>query len=398
MAEEYCLLISDVCRQLYSEADRILESIKKMSGSSNETESKILLQPLIAHDDACLYNLNEIQRIPFMERINRNETLDSIINLYRCKKCTMMSEILDLNKPLDEPFFISCESTESYVIDKYNDVYLSFGVSTSENGTILYLDNFSNNYIINLIIKGLVSSEIPNYKGYNDKLTAFVCRNTGYVIKEYHKELNVNSLMDKDIYGLIIQIFTIVTILSKYQFIMTGISIHIIKIYNQMIEYQYDGVNVTSNIKCVIDNFFGASINYDKVKVAPHHMYGEDTVIRNKTLIKDHEVIDYFKIENIDMKGLVSKDLNYKPALNAYIFFILLYNEKNVKVYIRSNLLNIWNGLWLYTERDNVENEIMEIGELNDGRLFEFLKGKSLRYDAHDFIWRSLKNIVINKN
>lgn len=162
----------------------------------------------------------------------------------------------------------------------------------------------------------------------------------------------------------------------------------------------YDGISLNSKFSCIHHNFEDCSVSFSRIRLYKKQNYErKDTVtIIETTLYTEKETIKLFKIKDGINVGLHNGYIRHRNAINAYLYTILLYNEKNIRDFIMSHDLyrKLWEGLWLKTEILNLEKDIKALGDINEHKVISLLKKYTMRYDAIDYIWNTLKHINLS--
>lgn len=377
----------------------------------------------IHYDEHCTYKMGEIKRLSLGDKVAESKSglLPSL--KYKCKRCEILSIILEYDVEIDKPFNIKCYGGDLYKLRKVENVSPYYKILYKEtlcntlqqsanteiisctnidtrkqnaDGIIfLQLDSFTNNSILTLIIKKILDSSFGHY--VSKYITSFICSNVGFMLELEYPELKLRNLDGPQIKHILVILFSILHSLSKYEFLCGGISYDSVKVLLHPTSYTYDGVKINSNLSCLLYNLEDCSISFSNIRIYKKQVAlpGERLQVINTTLYTGTNTIRFFKIKDGINVGLHDGYITHRNALNTYIYMVLLFNEKNFKEFIISNqqYKNLWEGLWLKTEISNVEKDIKSLGDINEYKLLNLLKKYNMRYDAIDYIWNGLKQI-----
>lgn len=403
--------IVDIFSKLNQFRSDITEKIKlyKTPGAYNS---------IVPYDSVCMYKLGEPKRESFLYRMSKREGPSAIFkSKHKCLYCELFSILFEANVEISKPFSIRSLS-QSYKFDVITGVIpvvkvISYNTSCEETHdrivcitkerpalndvelTYLESDAFTNDVLIHWIISMLV--KIDGFHIVDNYIAAFICENTGFIFKEYIPEIKLREIDVFSCGGVMTQIFLLVGILSRYGFTPGKITTESVKIYLRPIDYSYEGKKILSPYRCVLSDFSTAAINYEGSRICAHRnlITPNDITITESSLHTSRDIIRLFKYEgNITFN--YSRLAKYMEAVNAYIYMILLYNENNMRSFIQQNpeYLQMWRGLWLNTEINDIESRIINMGSTTEYKVLKLLQGINLRLDAMTYIW----DILIKNN
>jgi hypothetical protein len=400
--------ISEIFSDLENQRIIILNSLYYIANNLHS----LRYSGLLPKDNCCLFKMGENFRLSFEEKLEQSYNAIHR-NHYKCKHCLILSNLLGLNigvgiplsiKSLNNKFIINmkqnvypisvignnkiiCTENDNNINVRINDVICKNIEGVKNN--YIELDPFTNNVLINWEISNILKKGgISNM----DKLhMGFICSDIGYTLEEYNEEINLRTLENEDIYEIIKQLFEILYNIKERDFIIGNIKVNTLKI-----------IKTGGGLSVQLNDFSSSSINLNTedtngkvVRLYKKEILNlsiPDIHIENTKLFKKTETLSLYKIKKGIHTGLHYGNLPYRTSLNAYMFIVMLYNEKNIKNCIISNtkLREIWQKLWLPSEIESIEKIILELGDPNEHKILNLLEGKTLRYDALDMIWQIL--------
>ena len=321
----------------------------------------------ILSDNHCLHNLGQTDtNLSLGSRVARQTNLlDNLVNYYTCSHCKYLSRLMDYKQtPLGTPFDIHwSELAEGTAIVLPKSTTSPLPLST-ELSLAWYLEHLFENFNWSPIIK---------------HYTAFVCKNTGYLLTEYCPPLLQQIVGDPTmVYDILCQLFAILSKLLPYNF-SHGATIDSLVLSDKPCEYMYNGKVVKSDQTLKFKNFHDSSITLENgQKLGPMVRPPKYFHLTNPTTMETLKVF----IPNNSTKHI---------AFDAYCFILGLASHPSIyqEIINNSKLTCWWNGLWFPDDKLKITRNL---GKEMDGKsITASLVGLKLRSDIVAFSCQQLK-------
>jgi len=220
---------------------------------------------------------------------------------YECGKCRKLEQIVDiLELKIKVPFethiiddekeknyrtkfvltsvvpntYYKIDSQESSIVNRLilsDQLECSCNPPRFKNIHFIGLDKFT----VNILITWMFERIMKNHEGqekphFNKMFTAFICGYNGYTLEEpslSYDDFEMNpkfikdGILDKKICeGIVLQLFVIFHIMSKYRLSMTNVSMDNLCFTNSPCEYTYNGIIVKCRFTLKIRDFSSAGL------------------------------------------------------------------------------------------------------------------------------------------
>ncbi len=396
--------------------------------------------PLIDTECKC-----QILRTQLLEKKLDSSYLDLLYEEhYKCSHCNIFERLLIRNYEINTYPLIEIDNGKYkgriFKVISYENIYPNINIIDLNNKIYkkyIITDKFTNIILSNLYIKSIL--EYYSIPGIKNVLTGFICGNNGYILADEPNILSLDEFIDIHIdsddlnknstiiYGLLLQLFSIMSILSEYSVSIFNISNKTFNFIYYNINYVYDGVTISNNISLVLNLSDGCAIdilnnsNINKYRLYQKNIVSDNLTSSNPfTLTKsNHKYLScndkgicknttkcFYRINDGEQNYTMSKLILNKyrnigfienSSFEAYLLFItLMINPTIYNIIINTPfLLNIWIGLWHPNEYNQINRDIQLMHDIDDiilnKKIEPLLMSYKLRCDAIEYIWSSLK-------
>ena len=337
---------------------------------------------------------------------------------YSCCHCTILHRLLSRTHENDDYPIITI-SNKKYRIIQYGKV----NPIINNN---LTTDKYTNIILSNWYIEYILSQKY--IKTTLNLTSSFICGNIGYLIYEEPDYNNLDDFVknklvgDKNenetvLYGILLQLFSTLDVLSKYSVSIFNISNDIFTFISSPIQYNYDNMNIVSNITLKLKLNDGACIDVNNLRLNRFNSVNDtlskyspyQITIKNMKYMScndrgicreinkcyytiEHENSNY-RISNAIFRKNRSDGTIKNSSFESYMFMIILMSNKKIRDIVNSNefLLNIWKDLWVPNQYKLIEKEIDKLHNIDTIKLESIISTYKLRCDVTKFIWNSMK-------
>lgn len=309
-------------------------------------------------------------------RFNMGMSNDRNDKKYKCIQCNNLCRLIELNREnIDKPFEIECECEyDKYlIIKKIENPNINININEyaknkkyiMNNEDIIYFgtDEFTNNMLITWTLEKIF--EKYGLQHINNLYISFICGNNGYNLYSYPTIGNINNLKEINseiMKSLILQLMISLKILEKYNFFYGNFKEDSLIFFNDEIDYDYDKINIKSDIKLKINNFENSSITINNV-----------IRLYNYSCIPDIQINTNLNnlIDIVEING----EIWWKMNSNVYYGFndIKYYYMNNIGIPMYQNAFNFYAFLILFLKNRNIYNIIMNDYILSNMMLLIFI-------------------------
>ena len=403
-----------------------------------ETFSSYLWNPTYSPliDTQCRCNLGG-EKLTLSKKFNSNSNFIMNMN-HKCTQCSLFTRLFEFGNRGQE-FTIEHGRHKDKIMKLYEYININIKSKFIYDNKIyenkIYLnkiyesDIFTNTLLSNWYIEQILLNSF-NVSLVKNIEIGFICGYNGYLLKE---ESTLNTLDDfsklylndksndtQILLGILLQLFSTLHILSKYNISIPNISSNTIQFLyttdnlknSSLVKYNYDGVNINDNIMLKLNLDKGASINVVNEKyifrMYPYNNIADTfisktpfTISKIKTNYISCSDLEYCIQSNICFIKLNKKN-NHNSILDRYLsmgslensiydiykIILTLLEDNNIyNIFMNDNYLNtLWKGLWHPNEYDKI-NEYIKSKNINDNIILLF----KLRCDVADYVWNYLK-------
>lgn len=434
----------------------------------------------VCFDDKCLFNMGRTQQIYTLEeRIEgKNIVNETVLNYYTCPQCKNIKRLVDFDQTeIGKPFTIECGDlvgeqlvitetpieklfilnediprTVSKVMENAHFKKLQHCSNACSENTChikeiknyIGCDSFTNNMLINFFLNKKLSE--LGIRNVIELYTSYVCSNKGYSLYEYpnigrvrhlqeHSELLENTgrpsptakaddkvPINKDVVkGIIMQLFSTLHALRKYDFSHGGPSSRSLLFKNKEYKCMYDGVNIECPITLKICDLYHAGITIGNSRFYNKSVIADEEILRkplkplvdNATITpfsfnkSESEKITIYRLKDPQkyfqeaMLFMYIKHLGlpiYQSSFDAYGFMISLMADRAFYATVMNNeeCYLLWRGMWLPEEFEKVQEKILKLHDSHDpvtrvDKTLRVLAGFGLRCDMVYHGWNQIK-------
>lgn len=435
----------------------------------------------VCFDDKCLFNMGRTQQIYTLEeRIEgKNIVNETVLNYYTCPQCKNIKRIVDFDQAeIGKPFVVECGDLvgEQLVITEtpieklfiLNEDIPRTVEKVMQSSTFKKLqhcsnsctgdqvcqikeiknyigcDSFTNNMLINFYLNKSLSQ--LGIKNVIELYTAYVCSGKGYLLYEYpnigrvrhlqeHSELLENIgrpsptakaddkvPINKDVVkGIIMQLFSTLHALRKYDFSHGGPSSRSLLFKNMEYKNTYDGTIIECPITLKLCDLYHAGIT-----IGNNRLYNKSVIADEEILRKPFKpVVDSVSITPFSFNKLESEKVTiyrlkdpqkhfqeamlfmyikhlglpiYQASFDAYGFMISLMADRAFYASVMNDesCYLLWRSMWLPEEFEKVQDRILKLHDSHDpitrvDKTLRVLAGFGLRCDMIDYGWNQIK-------
>ena len=303
-------------------------------------------------------------------------------------------------------------------------------------------DPFTNNMLINWYINDEIKFHFSNkFPNITTSLISFICNNEGYYLSDYNdigiissfqdypefldnfegkpsptaKADDKSSISKSIVLGIIVQLFSVLHFLRKYDFSHGNPATTSLKFKKEVVSYISDGVHVTCPVALKLEDFrtSGCTVTSNNIRLYSKSIIA-DEVLKKKTIIPIVETNNYeggnvtvYRLKD-PIKYVKSKYLFlymkhlglpvYASSFDAYSFMIVLMCERAfyTSVMSDSKLKTFWKNMWISKEDFNIISERItnyheKTTPIESLDVFKILTDINLRCDMIDFGWEKIR-------
>lgn len=341
-----------------------------------------------------------------------------------CKGCSTMNKInYDYYISGSKEIKIHCGKYQGDTIRMYSHKNIDTKFRKSDNR--IYTSNPFANYVIISSLLHAVTSE-KKYPFNVPYVWSYICNDTFNIVlnMKYMKTLReialnpvlsknsplakrsiINTLNDKIVKDIFIQLTLLSFFLSKFEFSHGEPSINYITFSPQSCNFIFQKINVKSKISLLICPSTKSSITYKRNRI----LYSKNSTINTQSVYENRDVgldknnysgkyethrIIYNKIGNKykHLLNLYSNEGKYIKSFDFVIFLTSLVADKSYFETFKEEqkLMYVWENIWHPKEYKNIMKDIEKLKKNNFLSIFDIVKKYYFRDDALDFAMKTI--------
>jgi hypothetical protein len=359
----------------------------------------------------------EMQRFSFPEKLNCTESgiclhnsltaSNPLILTDHCRGCKLIKSLMDgFNIGEGMEIILQTGKKEGSVLKFFQNKGKDNTI-TQNGDNVTTENNFLNYTIISSIVEKLYKKK--GYPYFPTYLWSYTCNNSLNVIVNITGAVSVKTIgmTFPRMESLFKQTLLNCHFLSSFKFSHGEPSIQHISLFEEKVNYSFQGVKVSSEILLTLQPSVKSSITY-KNKRYHHEKYKKNYTeplvecrdvklnhVQFSGNFEDHKIY-YYKIGHQSEKFLVHISTGYYQKSFDYVMFLAsLVSESTFYDHFKdSPYLYIWRDLWKKEEYDLLMEELRKLkGKTFFNSLFGVIRKYYIREDALEFSMKSMKKI-----
>lgn len=344
-----------------------------------------------------------------------------------CKGCSILNRLnYNFYLPSSNEIKIECGEYKGTCLRLYSHKNTDISIKTGENRV------FTNNPFVNYT---LISSILHNitqekkYPYYVPYVWSYICNDTFNIIlnMNYMKTLReialnpilsknsplakksiINSLSEKIVKDIFIQLTLMMFFLSKYEFSHGEPSLNYITFSPHGCNFIFQKINVISKIGLLVCPSSKSSITYKKERV----FYSKNNIIHTTDVFENRDVsldnknytgdyqnhrVIYNKIGN-KFKNFIDLYCNegkYVKSFDFVMFFTSLVADPSYfdSFKDQTNLMYTWKSIWRQEDYESLMKDLQKVRKNSFMNIFDIVKKYYFREDALEFSLKTLYDL-----
>lgn len=416
---DYTRSADDIFGRFFTEQDRITSLLLKDPGMLAKTMWST--QCPLSTDRSCWWRMGNSNWLPNTQR--------GIRRYHACPQCRNIDRLVDLrHHPIGTPFLVEYGSHvgKSLILNEFplteltlkkghptpmmaDLAYRRWGLSTSPTSlSHLEGDSFTSGVLLQWAIEHLLKSTgMPHYCHL---YTAFVCGDSGYMLKDHPSIGNIQqlkrfpdltqdnqALTPKVVRGILIQLIAVLKHLEQYDFIHGAPTNSAIVFSKEPCSYMYNDVHVASPVTLKLDQLDKSSLTLNS-QIRIHSKPNLVDRFANQMTALPSQNGEFYCLNNTTAEiylHLQRLGLPLCSSLDGYCFILSLMSEPSFgrTVLETPELNDLWKSMWTPDREPQITKEILEFHQQDYDDTMPFsdivnlLKSSSLRKNLIPHLW-----------